>query len=320
MAEEASRRRPPRWRRLSGPLIPIAIDSGRSSTSTGPSTSCVGREGAQLAARPGRRRVAGDDLDLAEERGDPARGRARVDLLRRADLLDHAVAHHRDGLGDAQRLLLVVGDEEGGHPAGRGSRAPPGAGGRAARRRGSRTARRAGSARGSARARGRARRAAAGRRRARAPGALPSPPRPTSSSTSRDPPAVGLAAEAVADVAGDVEVREERVVLEDHADPPLLGRRRSCRARTSVRSPIAISPASGRSSPAISRSVVVLPQPLTVRAARRSTPALDLELDPVDGARRRRRLAQAAQAQRARGCSPRGARCGPRDAPLSESR
>ena len=137
----------------------------------GPATPVLGRERAQLALDAAAARLAGDDLDLAEEARHPARGRPRVDLLRRADLLDHPVAHHRDRLGDAQRLGLVVGDEQRGHPgARRGSRAPPGAGGRAARRRGWRRARRGGSARGWAPAPGRARPAAAGRRRARARG------------------------------------------------------------------------------------------------------------------------------------------------------
>ncbi len=39
-----------------------------------------------------------------------------------------------------------------------------------------------------------------------------------------DPPGIGLAAQAVADVAGHVHVRKEGVVLEDHPDPALLSR------------------------------------------------------------------------------------------------
>ena len=59
--------------------------------------------------------------------------------------------------------------------------------------------------------------------------------------------------------------------------------RRTRPARRASRSPIAISPASGRSSPAISRSVVVLPHPDgPEQGADRAR--LDLELDPVDGA------------------------------------
>ena len=40
------------------------------------------------------------------------RTRAVVDLLRRADLLDRAVQHHDDAVGQRQRLGLVVGDED----------------------------------------------------------------------------------------------------------------------------------------------------------------------------------------------------------------
>ena len=42
-------------------------------------------------------------------------GRLVVDLARRADLLDPAVVHHRDPVGDLHRLLLVVGDQHRGH-------------------------------------------------------------------------------------------------------------------------------------------------------------------------------------------------------------
>ena len=38
----------------------------------------------------------------------------RVDLRRRADLLDRAVVHHHDAVGHGQRLLLVVRDHDGG--------------------------------------------------------------------------------------------------------------------------------------------------------------------------------------------------------------
>ena len=38
-----------------------------------------------------------------------------VELVGRADLLDLAVGHHHDAVGDVHRLLLVVGDEHGGH-------------------------------------------------------------------------------------------------------------------------------------------------------------------------------------------------------------
>ena len=38
----------------------------------------------------------------------------RVELLRRADLLDHALAHHRDPVAQGHGLGLVVGDVDGG--------------------------------------------------------------------------------------------------------------------------------------------------------------------------------------------------------------
>ena len=37
-----------------------------------------------------------------------------VDLVGRADLLDPAVVHHHDAVGDLERLVLVVGDEHAG--------------------------------------------------------------------------------------------------------------------------------------------------------------------------------------------------------------
>ena len=54
------------------------------------------------------------DVALAHEVGDEIVGRALVDLRRRGDLLDGALVHHRDAVGEHQRLLLVVGDEDGG--------------------------------------------------------------------------------------------------------------------------------------------------------------------------------------------------------------
>jgi hypothetical protein len=61
-------------------------------------------------------RGAGQDVDVAEELRDPAAPRSLVDLLRRADLLDPAGPHHRDGVGERERLGLVVGDEQGAGP------------------------------------------------------------------------------------------------------------------------------------------------------------------------------------------------------------
>ena len=50
----------------------------------------------------------------ADEIGDEHRSRAVVDFLRRAELLDDAVAHHRDLVGHRHRFHLVVGDVDGG--------------------------------------------------------------------------------------------------------------------------------------------------------------------------------------------------------------
>ena len=176
-------------------------------------------------------------------------------------------------VGDDERLLLVVGDEQR-RDAGAGEdlARPPRAGARAGRRRGWRRARRAGSARGWGRGPGRARRAAAGRRRARAPSARRRRSRPTSSSTSATRVAVGPAAEAVADVAGDVEVREQRVVLEDHPDPALLGRDERAPAPASVRPPIAIAPRVGPLEAGDQAQRRRLAAAATARAARRSRP------------------------------------------------
>ena len=64
-------------------------------------------------SRPGCSR-AGEDVDLADEIGDEGRRRVAVDLHRRADLLDHALVHDDDPVGDRERLLLVVRDHDGG--------------------------------------------------------------------------------------------------------------------------------------------------------------------------------------------------------------
>ena len=52
----------------------------------------------------------------ADEAGGEDRGRVLVDVLGRAALLDHAVVHDRDPVAHAQRLVLVVGDEQEGDP------------------------------------------------------------------------------------------------------------------------------------------------------------------------------------------------------------
>ena len=51
---------------------------------------------------------------FADEAVDEGRVRRVVDLVGGADLLDAALAHHHDPVGEFQRLFLVVGDEDGG--------------------------------------------------------------------------------------------------------------------------------------------------------------------------------------------------------------
>ena len=98
-----------------------------------------------------------------------------------------------------------------------------------------------------------------------------------------DPPGPGV---AEADVAGDREVREERAVLEDHADAAVLGLDPHAGARD-LRPPMATVPASGISNPAMIRSSVVLPEPLGPRSAT-SCALLDGDRRTRDRARRRR--------------------------------
>ena len=49
----------------------------------------------------------------ADEAGDEARARRVVELVRRTDLLDHAVVHDDHAIGERHRLDLVVGDVDG---------------------------------------------------------------------------------------------------------------------------------------------------------------------------------------------------------------
>ena len=70
-----------------------------------------------------------------------------------------------------------------------------------------------------------------------------------------------LARQAEPDILRHGQVREERVVLEDHPDPALLGTHPDTSASaTGVRSSSMV-PASGTSKPAIRRRRVVFPQP-----------------------------------------------------------
>ena len=87
---------------------------------------------------------------------------------------------------------------------------------------------------------------------------------------------VAAHARPVGDVLQHVHVREQRVGLEHHADVALRGRR-----RVTSRPPMVIVPELAISSPAISRSVVVLPQP-DGPEQRDQRARLDAERDVVD--------------------------------------
>jgi hypothetical protein len=65
-------------------------------------------------ARGGGSDRAGQAVRGAYEAGDEGRARPVVHLNRRAELLDPPAAHHRDPVGHAHRLVLVVRDQDGG--------------------------------------------------------------------------------------------------------------------------------------------------------------------------------------------------------------
>ena len=75
-----------------------------------PCMSTVTTSAARLVIRPSIR------LRLAEEVGDEGAARVLVELRRGAHLLDHAGVHHRDRVGHRHGLLLVVGDVDEGQP------------------------------------------------------------------------------------------------------------------------------------------------------------------------------------------------------------
>ena len=64
----------------------------------------------EAAVVHGSRQAVGD----ADERGDERVRRLEIDLARRADLGDRALAHHHDAITQSQRLGLVVGHIDGG--------------------------------------------------------------------------------------------------------------------------------------------------------------------------------------------------------------
>ena len=203
--------------------------------------------------------------------------------------------HHRDLVGQRQRLGLVVGDiDEGDAGAALQLASARRACARAAWRRGWTAARRAAGFPARPRGCARARRAAAGRRTARSDSALPGPVRLTSASASSTL-LLRLGGRHLAQLQAEHDVlehglvRPHRVVLEHHAHAALLRRHHAAGRRqqpavdldgAGVRHDIA----------GDQRSVVVLPQPR--RAEQRDElVVLDLEIEIGDrrAARRRRR-------------------------------
>ncbi len=87
--------------------------------SAAPSTATAGPPAsATRAVWPSRRSDAGEEVGIADEAGDERRGRAVVEHGRRVDLLDAAPAQDGDAIGQGERLLLVVGDEDDGRAEG----------------------------------------------------------------------------------------------------------------------------------------------------------------------------------------------------------
>ncbi len=247
--------------------------------------------------------VALQHVGDADEAGDERVRRVLVDLGGRADLLDPALVEHGEAVAHRERLLLVVRDVDERDPdlaldaleldlhllaqlqVERAERLVEQQHLRAvddrARERDA-----------LALAAGELRRAC-GRRtpgggRARAP-----PPRARR--------ALGLGdlgdPQPVLDVLADGHVREQRVVLEDGVDVARVGRarrRRRCPPSSTV-------PASGRSKPAISRSVVVLPEPEGPSSVKNS-PLGDVEVDAVHRRDVAVALGQPAQVDIGHGC------------------
>ena len=69
----------------------------------------------EIVTSCGRTSLPSTVLTGPEETHHERTGRVVVDLAGRANLLDPGVVHHRDGVGDLHRLLLIVRHQDGGH-------------------------------------------------------------------------------------------------------------------------------------------------------------------------------------------------------------
>ena len=244
----------------------------------------AGRTRSKLPPRCGRIAAhhAGQHVDLAHELRRPPLRRLGVHVLGRADLHDPALAHQRQPIGQGQSLLLVVRNQNRGGAGIAQDQLdlPPevGAQRRIEAREGLVEKDHLGL--GSERAGQRDTLALAAGELVRMAVRLVL----QAHELERAQRPVTIAAPAAeGDVALDREVREQRVVLEDHPDPAPLGRDPAAVPRD--RSPAhGDAPDSGRSNPAMRRSSVVFPHPDGPSTAN-SSPGCTASVTLVDGAR-----------------------------------
>src|SRR5690348_6030453 len=78
----------------------------------GPATAAWARTTPKLQGLPGA--AQGNLVHLADELADERRRGTVVEHLRRIHLLDAALVHYRDSVGELQCFFLVMGDEDGG--------------------------------------------------------------------------------------------------------------------------------------------------------------------------------------------------------------
>ena len=228
------------------------------------SVACIGATGGEAAKRGLRVVAVQSSLQqhgLADEAGDLGVDRVAVERLRVGRLDDPPAAHDGDGVGQRERLLLVVGDEQR-----RGAGGPQGLADLAAHLRAQAGVERVEGLVEQDQARLRRQRPrqrhplllAAGElvREALRRGRQGRP-----AEQLLDPAAAPLGAgQAEADVGGDIEVGEEGALLGDEADRAALGGEMG-RPSPRHRSPRRIEPPSACSKPPSRRSSVVLPQP-----------------------------------------------------------